>query len=279
MRSLAVAVALAVCVPAAPGAWTDAVFAQVSCGDELTADTTLTDTDPVVTGVCPKHGLLLGASSPGVGVTLDCGGRTIAGSGKGIGLKVGPGVEGATILNCVVDGFKSGIVLGGAGFHGVFGGVVTDSTGDGVTVSSDGNVVGGVVVQNNRGYGIKVSGRENEVGETSVAIGNGKAGLFVRGKSHVIDGTVAVGNAGEGLAGSGTDLTISGNLAVDNAGTGMAFRGGSARLPNFFFGNKAISNAGNGIVVTGANNVDDGENLGVANLGAVQCAIAGQACQ
>src|SRR2546425_9172016 len=69
-----------------------------ACGDLLVSSRTLGSADPVTSAPCTANGLIVAASGP---ITLDLGGRTIAGNGQGVGVLVvrgtlslvGPGVS------------------------------------------------------------------------------------------------------------------------------------------------------------------------------------------
>src|SRR5437773_11788003 len=56
-----------------------------ACGDVLVSSRVLGPADEVTAAPCPANGLVVAASGP---VTLDLGGRTIAGDGQGMGLLV-----------------------------------------------------------------------------------------------------------------------------------------------------------------------------------------------
>lgn len=77
------------------------------CGDTLTADRTLNESDYLVG--CSNYGLTIGADN----VTLDCNGTSITGDGTWEGEYAYRGVyteyDGATIKNCDISGFYNGI--------------------------------------------------------------------------------------------------------------------------------------------------------------------------
>ncbi|MBI4489830.1 MAG: right-handed parallel beta-helix repeat-containing protein [Deltaproteobacteria bacterium] len=258
--------------------------AQVYCGATLTTDTTLIPTDPVVFDpaaqpgdtACAQSGLILGDA-----ITLDCAGLTLKGKGKGTGINIAAGVEGATILNCTVDNFQTGIKLGGLGSHSVEGAVVMNNKINGVELPTDFNFLTGMLSRKNGRMGFLIRGVGNAV-EGSVALENGKAGFSIRSKEHSLDSNFSILNGEQGFEGSGRIVAFSLNNAISNKGNGLNFTGGSVNEPNDFSENKAIANGGNGIFVGGANpdaNVDSGGNKGLANTGPIQCQIAGQPCQ
>jgi parallel beta-helix repeat protein len=89
---------------------------RVSCGDTITADTTL---DRDLTG-CPSNGIVIGADD----ITLDLNGHTVAGNGEpvkrcrrgevcDIGV-VNDGHDGVTLSDGSVHGFASGVFVGRA---------------------------------------------------------------------------------------------------------------------------------------------------------------------
>jgi parallel beta-helix repeat protein len=79
------------------------------CGDILVQNRTLTSSD-FNKGACAKDGLEIGAA----GITLDCSGKTITGSGTlgSTGIK-NPGFDNVTIKNCRLSNFNNGIHASG----------------------------------------------------------------------------------------------------------------------------------------------------------------------
>jgi hypothetical protein len=272
---------LAVLALLGPGLATDA-WAQVKCGATISTDTTLTASDPVVFNAgtpadppCTGSGLILRG-----GVTLDCGGLTIKGRGVGTGISALSG-EFVTIMNCVVDSFSIGIQVGGLGSHTVQGVRVVNSKTNGVVVTGDFNTVTGVISAKSGGVGFQIRGDDNFIGPTNVARDNVRGGFTLTGNRQFVDTNFAVNNGGAGFSGTGRGSSFSANTAVNNKGAGLAFGGGTINEPNDFSNTAAISNTGNGIAVTGLVDTafDFGGNLGDGNGGAIQCQIAGAACQ
>ncbi|MFH1724487.1 MAG: PKD domain-containing protein [Elusimicrobiota bacterium] len=93
--AVVVAMGLAACLAAGRMAQ-----AQVSCGDTLTNNTTLT-TDLE----CLGNALTIGASY----VTLDCAGHAITGAGTGNGIFLGNVIQHTVIKNCEISHFENGI--------------------------------------------------------------------------------------------------------------------------------------------------------------------------
>jgi hypothetical protein len=264
-----------------PGLATHA-SAQVKCGATISTDTTLTTSDPVVFNdgapgekPCTTSGLLVKA-----GVTLDCGGLTIKGKGAGTGISALSG-QGATIQNCVVDNFSIGVSLGGRGGHTLQGVRVINSKTNGVALSGGSNTVTGVVSEKNGGVGFQIRGDGNQIGPTNIARDNAKGGFALSGNGQIVDTNYAVNNGGPGFSGTGRGSSFSANTAVKNKGAGFTYGGGTVDLPNDLGNTAAIINDGNGIVMAGTPDTafDDGGNIGDANGGAIQCQVAGTACQ
>lgn len=81
-------------------------FANPPCGGVIVASTTLTAN----VGTCPATGLTIGAS----GITLNCNGFNVLGSGVGDGIYLKPGITGVTVVGCTVIQFAVGYYLNGA---------------------------------------------------------------------------------------------------------------------------------------------------------------------
>jgi hypothetical protein len=242
--------------------------ALVSCGDTVTSDVTLTAADPIVNGVCNGNGIVLGDA-----VTLDCAGFKLRGGGKGAGISVSGGIEGVFILNCAVEGFGNGVVLGGLGFHGMERTVVVGAKNEGVKIDSSDNFVSTTTVLGSQ-VGFKVSGSFNEVSD-SIALNNRKEGFKITGREHFIFNNVSGQNGGSGFDGSTTLTDFSSNTAAGNRGTGIDFNGGKGDRASFLSDNRALANTGDGMVATGS---DDGGNVGLGNGGAIACQINGAVC-
>jgi parallel beta-helix repeat protein len=225
------------------------VFAQnPSCGDTITTDTTLT----ADIGPCSGDGLIIGAN----GITLDCAGHNITGTGiyivwlpmmnsywhfpSGDGIRLN-GTTQATIKNCRVYGFSDGIRL---------------------ISSSDNDITGNSVVGNVYGFALRDSSSNTLTGNT----GNDSwldGFLLVRYSFNTITGNTADGNGwsqdvpggnGPGPGGSGFVLVnsswniLAGNTASyngdDSAGNGFSIEMASDN--NTFSANTANHNTGYG---------------------------------
>src|SRR5690349_7273720 len=112
-----------------------------ACGDVVVSDVALGD-DPVTQQPCPGDGLVVRAAAAGHGVTIDLRGRTLRGSGHGVGVWVlagGPG--GARVVSTggpgTVDGFRDGVVANGNDTLALLDGIVATANGrDGVRVEA-----------------------------------------------------------------------------------------------------------------------------------------------
>jgi hypothetical protein len=244
--------------------------ADVACGATLTTDVTLGATDSVVNRVCNGNGLVLAASD----ITLDCAGLTIRGAARGRGISIKSGAEGITIQNCSIEGFGTGVLLSGGGFHWMERTVVSGAKDAGIDVAADESIVITSAVQNSE-RGFIVRSTFSEVSD-SVALGNKKEGFSLKGKSLFVIRNVSINNGAEGFTGAiSGESELSENIAAGNRGAGFSVSGGSVSLPNFVADNRAFGNTGNGLVATGD---DGGGNLALGNGGRIACQISGQPC-
>ena len=258
--------------------------AHVSCGDTITADTTL-DADLVG---CSANGVTIAAA----GVTLDLGGHTIEGAPGGFGIVAR--VPGVTVANGSVGRFHNAIVLGsGTDYvvrdvtvygshdgvlllsvnralvervtaHGNDGSGITAPTSRGVTIAHshvfensggiggvgfvDGALVGNLV-ERNVFYGLRYGEVANNVLERNVVRANGVVGmLFEDGSSaNLLTRNRVSGNDGDGIVMSedSSANVLERNRADHNAGAGFTMLGAGAAL----FGNEATRNGGLGFDV------------------------------
>ena len=130
----------------------DASARQIQCGERVTADVRL-DAD---LRDCPGVGLVIAAD----GVTVDLGGHTIDGTGRGTGIVNGYGGDGhrgALVRNGTVAGFKVGVRSGGRGFELRRVTVAKNATGGVVLRGSHCAVVRSTITDNGYGHGISVT--------------------------------------------------------------------------------------------------------------------------
>lgn len=169
--------------------------AEVSCGDEITQDTTLTQD----LGPCPGDGLIVTADN----VTLDLNGHTITGphgsdvqeqAGEAVGINLRQ-VSGVTVQNGEVHNFDAGVAMGGSSGNTVQGMNVHDNInhgalqveqednpcnfGDGIALvnSSDNHIVGNRIANNGplSGVALIYNSDNNQVVRNQVVDNNVRA--------------------------------------------------------------------------------------------------------
>ena len=173
----------------------------LSCGDTLTANTTLTEN---LTG-CTGGGLTIGANN----VTLDCAGHTLSGNGSNIGVTVANGLSGVTVKNCTITGFNKGVTVDTSTNFSLLDNTITIQAASGSAglyiqgantgMLADGNYFEGSGVVYAPGatgtdYGLGIEGQGNEyigVDEGEVAFDPNEANdLDGNGEHDSYDGTV-----------------------------------------------------------------------------------------
>jgi len=173
----------------------------------------------------------------------------------------------STLRALSVTGFGTGVVLAGAGANVLAGSYVGIDAGNiahpntiGVSVTSDGNTIGGTsaaarnVISGNQTYGIDIEGADgtlvqgNHIGtnaNTSAGIGNGATGVRIAAwaKANLVGGSQAARNvisangAGVHVTGAGSDGNIvqgnrigtnaAGTIAMGNVSVGVSVSGGA----------------------------------------------------
>ena len=147
----------------------------ISCGDVVTADTTLSRDLR-----CAGDGLMIGASD----VTLDLAGHTISGAGTGIGVWSFSSYF-VTIENGTIRNFGSGIVLFDGGQRGtatISNMSITGNSGDGIDLGGDSwlDAVTGNTVSQNQGDGIHARyANDGTTFQGNHVFANGRAGFHV----------------------------------------------------------------------------------------------------
>jgi parallel beta-helix repeat protein len=132
------------------------------CGDVVDKNYTL----PADLGPCPARGLAVVS-----GITLDCAGRAIRGSGEQpseFGIVLSRGVSNATVKNCEVSGFLRGIRLQGANKNRILHNVT----------HHNGNFTTHV------GYGIDVAGAQENLFQGNHIHHNADEGIHIGTSSH-----------------------------------------------------------------------------------------------
>ncbi len=241
-----------------------AFASHVSCGDTITADTTL-DSDLVN---CPNNGIVIGADD----VTLDLNGHTIDGDGVlgcdefyacDFGVDNTAGHPGLTIEDGTIRGFATAVFVFGASdnrlrrlsaSHNILGGVVliaspgarlarnsisangltTDQAGLIVFDSSDVRIDGNSV-RDNGDIGMFLIGVGDSRVESNSLSGNPEAGMILDGGGNEVSGN-RVSRNGDGLVVSGDGNTIVSNHVSDTTGCpdgcgfGISIEGGTGNL-------------------------------------------------
>lgn len=226
--------------------------AEVSCGDEITQDTTLTQD----LGPCPGDGLRVTASN----ITLDLNGHTVTGAHGG-GTQEGPGeqvgvrlmnVRGVTVQNGEVHDFDAGVAMGGSSGntvramnihhninHSALGGAINDCNfGDGIALvnSSDNRIADNRIANNGplSGVALIYNSDNNQVVRNQVADNNLRA--RTPANEPILCGTGddqgpmgsgrAVQDVGIRVEGPGAENNrIAGNDVTNNALAGIAVHG------------------------------------------------------
>jgi len=113
-----------------------------ACGDLLVGSHRLGPTDPVTTSRCAGNGLVVDGSGP---VTLDLGGRTIAGNGQGVGVLVVHGTL-SLVGPGSIERFETGVrAEGDAPLASVTAVRVADNRLDGLVAHAEGYALQGSV--------------------------------------------------------------------------------------------------------------------------------------
>jgi parallel beta-helix repeat protein len=190
--------ALAMLAPAAKAS-------HVSCGDVLTADTTL-DSDLTCTG----NGLVIGAS----GIHVDLGGHTITGDGGDTGVR-SMGRSDLEISNGSIDHFNDGVFLGQAWGHRVHDLTVTLS---GFGISANGSIRNrfdhNQLAGNGPALNIRFDSIENTIDHNTVSGGGAPLCIVVFGayQTTVADNSVEGCERGIELAGGSFENVVERNL-------------------------------------------------------------------
>ena len=108
------------------------VFANPACGATIKTSTTLTAN----IGPCSGNGLVIGIN----GITLDCAGHTISGSGGGNGITF-TGHTKVTVKNCKVTAFEEAFYLYGSSKNTLTGDKANSNTDGFVVSTSTGNIL------------------------------------------------------------------------------------------------------------------------------------------
>jgi parallel beta-helix repeat protein len=242
-RVLAVCVAATALSLALGWSATGAQAADVSCGDTITADTTL-HKDLVD---CPNNGIVIGADD----ITLDLNDHTIDGDGTGSGVSWEFAThDGITVKHGSIRQFETGLDAVGSRHIRLLGLAVSRNHSVGIALAAAARVL----VRNCSANHTTARERHGSSGRgllVTTASGPGLAGRG--GPSHhvrIVNSSFRH-NAGDGIRSFfTTDNVIEGNLLSGNGGTGIAWRGSRNRLSR-----NRIVGGETGITVHGSQNV------------------------
>lgn len=252
--------------------------ASAACGDALTASVTL-DADLV----CGAGGLSVAAD----GIVIDLAGHTISGtSGNGIDNTLG--FDRVTVKNGRIDGFETGIMLGGGEKHVIRdmrvqnGGssirleagvrfskiqksLVGSNTGRMIEVFGDDNAVTKVVATNSNGLGIAIYGNRNVVTKNTVTSAADGIALTGAPSATIVSGNAVANCRGAGiilgLFGGGTGNVVTKNRSDGNAEAGIMIFGADDSVVS---GNTVTGN-GIGIHISSGARIVVAKNVAVAN--------------
>ena len=203
-----------------------------SCGDNVVSDTVLWATDPVVSEPCSGDGLVVMAPSGSDGLTLNLGGQSLLGNGRGAGIRVARGGRlGSILVGGDADDSRAEIARFGTGIRAsgrnalreVSGIDIHDNARDGLYLRTSGVRVADVVTERNGRSGAAVSGHGNAV-EGVVADGNLRDGLQVRGTGATVDADTS-GNRRNGTVVGGRGNRVRSLRSSDNGATGVLATG------------------------------------------------------
>jgi parallel beta-helix repeat protein len=235
----------------------DARADHVDCGQRITRDVRL-DADLLN---CRGNGLTVAAD----GITIDLGGHTVDGVGRGVGVfngQWGDGHRDVTIRNGTVRGFKVG-VRSGARETRVYGLAVMRNAAGGIALRSrECRVERSIVTDNGYGHGIFVGGVSGCHVIGNRVSGHLGAGIEAsRSRAHVIERNRVWDNRQAGILLAGTaGVRVARNAVNSNDGPGIwLFDGATA---NQVLDNTLAANV-RGIQVTldGAGNLIDGNTV------------------
>lgn len=281
-----------------------------SCGDVVVSSLRLGD-DPVLAAPCPSDGLVVDARDPEAAITIDLGGHTLRGLGRGTGILVlHGGPRGARIVSTEevgrIEGFEEGLVGRGNDAVGLIENLQVRGSGrDGIRLHGDGyairatRVLGAgrdgfslngrryrleqtLAIDSGR-YGYLIMGTEGQLGSPgkgAAAFNSAKSGFTAMGAEHRFVSCETSGNLEHGLRLLGVRHEIAGCRAYENRGDGISGTGSGWSVT----ANRATLNGNDGIAVRGHSMIDGGRNQGSGNRGerrngrAIQCEIGGVAC-
>jgi len=247
-----------------------------SCGDNLVASRTLVSgVDPIVASTCTGDGLIMNTDE----VVLDLNGNKLRGSGSGVGVLIGDGVNDVTIKKGRVDGFETGIGTGTEiDTAGTTNGSTIDgirpnlNTGHGILLKGDNNDLTGILAKRSGINGVTVIGNSNLFKDHNDEY-NRFHGLFVQGDFNQVLDNRASENAKSRTSGDGIHVEGNHNLIRGSDVTKLNINGIVVIGDNNALDANSVTRqkgdgiqGGDGIIVDGDNNVLT-DNLATANRG------------
>jgi parallel beta-helix repeat protein len=186
------------------------------CNITITSSTTLT-----ANMVCStSYGIIVGAN----GITLNCAGYSITGTGTGIGIYLFS-VTGVTVENCAVNDWTQGILLLSSSNNFLISNSASgDLNGFIIQSSSNNNFVNGNAASSDSDYGfivISSSNGNNLAG--NVASNDVQGGFIIQSSSNILTGNSATNDPGTSITGGFTLYSGSNNnILTDNVATSDA---------------------------------------------------------
>jgi parallel beta-helix repeat protein len=233
------------------------------CGDTVTSSTRLQPTDPVVSTVCPRDGLLIRSGD----ITLNCADLTLqGGAGAGIDFRdiTGQLIQNCTVKSCVVTGFVDGILVNlcdnfRIAANQVIGNIVGIDYGGGALDEGWGQVWKNRAV-NNSFDGIYVQGDNNVIAKNRVF--GSEFGIFVSGDHNTITGN----SAHDGIDGIELfgfhDNQVTHNYSTRNRNNGIVLVNSTGAVVAY---NLVWKNKGTGLIVVDSGGTEIRANTGKKN--------------
>ena len=228
----------------------------LTCGETITADTTLT----ADLAGCGLYGLVVGADN----VVLDCDGHAITAetlhSAPVAGIRL-VGRSGVTVKNCRVSNFIVGIDATSSSFNTFEQNTITASDYGVSLMGSPGNEVSGNAITGSKYLNVRIENSDwntvesNTLTDSSTGTGIG----LTESGSNLLSGNTLTGNRYAGVTIYGGELNVIQNSSITGNGT-------SASGYGIFIAN-SLSNAVHHNTITG--NLGFGVHLGGANASSV----------
>lgn len=223
---------------AAAGACGDSVDGErvaCRCGDNVVSDTVLWASDPVVSEPCSGTALTILAPKESDGITLNLGGQSLVGTGRGSGINV-------------VHGGRLGSVILGGDEEDSRAAIVRFDTGIRASGRNILREVRSIDIKANSDDGLKIRASGVLIEDVRLQ-DNGRHGASIAGHGVDVSGVTSEGNVGDGLQVRGTGARINAETNR-NLGDGTVIGGRGNRVETV----RSSNNGGAGVVATGAGN-------------------------